>query len=226
MPLWALPQPKLLDGVEVPPWRTIGGRLFDPAREDDIAWLRAQYDEAQAKMPPPPKVGLLSRFLMWLGMDLVVEDPTTASFRERWDRPFEEVVANVAAERRLVEKYDPAQLEGHPMLAQLRSFPEFPAFLLDPDESGNVVAAEMDLQQHQLANPLEPPEMLELAEHFRHCASRYRDTKGDEENHVAICLHAVEAAAEWLSFWAERGHGSKGFWFIQTARGRIQVETG
>jgi hypothetical protein len=227
MPLWAVPQPKLENGLEVPPWRSIGGRTFDPARADDLGWLREQYEEAQAEMPPPPKVPLLGRLLMWFGMNLAVENPAAAAFRTRWDKPFEDVVAQVAAEGRLVEKYDPALLASTPRLASLQTFPEFPAFALEPESKHappNVVAAGTDLPHYRFADILEPPEMLELADEFARCAAEYRATHGEGDDAAFMSLHAVDSAADWLRFWAERGHPSKGCWFIQTQHGRIQVE--
>ncbi len=226
MPLWTVPQSKVVDGVEVPPWRSIGGRAFDRARADDLEWLRAQYDEAEA---PPPNVPLLSRALMWFGMDLAVEHPATAAFRRRWSKPFEEVVAQVAAEARLVEKYDPALLTASPRLAQLQTFPDFPAFMREPKNDGklqNLVAAEMDLPHYRFADVLEPAEMQELAGELHRCAAEYRAKKGEEEDGAFLSLHTVETAADWLRFWAGRGHPSKGCWFIQTPHGRIQVEVG
>jgi hypothetical protein len=229
MPLWAVPQPKLVEGVEVPPWRSIGGRAFDPARADDLERLRKQYDEAQAEMPPPPKLPLLGRLLMKFGMNLLFEHPATAAFRSRWSKPFEEVVAQVATEGRLVEKYDPSLLAGSPRLEQLQTFPEFPAFMLEPEDEGkpqNLVAAETDLPHYRLADVLEPAEMQELADEFARCAAAYRAKNGEADEGAFLSLHAVETATDWLRFWAERGHPSKGCWFIQTPRGRIQVEVG
>jgi hypothetical protein len=225
MPLWAVPQPKVENGVEIPPWRSIGGRAFDAARADDRAWLRKQYDEAQAEMPPPPKVPLL----IGLGVRMAVEHPATTAFRERWDRPFEEVVAQVAEEGHLVEGHDPAALADWPRLAELRSFPEFPAFLLEPDDDGepqNVVAAETDLPFYRLGGVLAPAEMTEVADEFTRCVAEYRAKAGEAADDAFVSLHAVEAAADWLRFWAERGHPSKGCWFTQTPHGRVQVEVG
>ena len=228
MPLWAVPQPKLEDGIEVPPWRSIGGRAFDPQRADDLEWLRERYDHAQAELPPPPKVPLFNRLLLRLGVRLAVENPATTRFRDDWDKPFEEVVARVAAEGWLVEPYNPALLAATPRLAQLRTFPEFPAFMLEPENEGepNLVAAETDLPHECFAGILQPAEMLELADDFVRCAAEYRARNGEDEEAGFESLHAVETAADWLRFWAERGHPSKGCWFIATAHGRIQVEVG
>jgi hypothetical protein len=224
-----VPQPKVEKGVETPPWRSIGGRTFDPTRADDLAWLRKQYDAAQADMPPPPKVPLLIRLLIGLGVRMAVEHPATTAFRQRWSRPFEEVVAQVADEGHLVAGRDPAALADWPRLAELQSFPEFPAFLLEPDADGklqNVVAAETDLPHHRFADVLEPAEMLELAAEFERCGAEYRAKNGEDGDAAFYGLHAVEAAADWLRFWAERGHPSRGCWFTQTPHGRVQVEVG
>ena len=228
MPLWAVPQPKLEDGIEVPPWRSIGGRPFDPQRADDLEWLRERYDQAQAELPPPPEVPLFSRLLMRLGVRLAVEDPATTQFRNEWDKPFEEVVAQAAAERPLVETHDPALLAATPRLAELRTFPEFPAFMLEPGNQfdPNLVAAETDLPYYRFADILQPAEMLELADEFMRCAAEYRARNGEDDEAGFVSLHAVETAAVWLRFWAERGHPSKGCRFIETAHGRIQVEVG
>lgn len=226
MPLWTVPQPKLENGIETPPWRTVGGRAFDASRPDDVAWLRRQYEEAHSEMPPPPKPSPLTRLLMWFGVPLMLENPAATAFRERWDRPFEEVAAQAAEEERLVQKYDPDLLAGLPRLAALQTFPEFPAFMLDPaGEAPNLVVAEIGLPYYRLADLLEPPEMSELADEFAHGAADYRAMRGDEDETVRICLHVIETAADWLRFWAERGHPSKGCRFILTPHGRIQVET-
>ena len=68
--------------------------------------------------------------------------------------------------------------------------------------------------------------MHELADEFVRCAAEYRANNGEDDDAAFMSLHAVEPAADWLRFWAGRGHPSKGCWFIETPRGRIQVEVG
>jgi hypothetical protein len=229
MPLWAVPQPKLENGIEIRPWRSVGGRTFDPTREDDLAWLRAQYDEAQADMPQPPKLGWLTRLLLGLGVRLMTEDPTAAAFRERWNRPFDQVVAQVAAEGRIVRKYDPQVLADWPRLAELPTFPEFPAWTLEAEVDGeaiNRIAAELDLPSYRFADELAPEEMRELASELAHCAGEFRAKTPELDQEGEASLRAVDTAVDWLRFWAERGHPSKGCRFIETPHGRIAIEVG
>lgn len=229
MPLWAVPQPKLENGIEIPPWRSAGGRTFDPTREDDLAWLRAQYDEAQADMPEPPKLGWFTRLLLGLGVRLMTEDPTATAFRERWNKPFDRVVAQTAAEGRIVRLYDPQVLADWPLLAALPTFPEFPAWTLEAEVGGeaiNRIAAELDLPHYRFADELAPEEMRELASELANCAGEFRAKTPEPDVAGEASLRAVDTAVDWLQFWAERGHPSRGCWYTETPHGRIQVEVG
>ena len=214
MPLYLVPLPKIVDGVTIPPWKTLGGRAFDPDNADDLAKLRMMCDAVKQKLPPAPKPGFFAS-LFGLGQ----EDPFTAEYRAKWTRPFEEVVADWASADppKLIQESDPDILKNEWHLKQLDDFPDFPIDELSPmpmneGETGNhVIMAVMDdddiailFDEMLNLDTLPPMRMLKHANTLGRVYKAYMARDAETiDNHSAFF---TVAAADWFRFWAERGH--------------------
>lgn len=237
MPFEWIPLPKTVDGRRVDPEETLGKRPFDPADPQSVKLLREEYDRIQAELPPPPRIGWFKQALEFFGMALAHEHPNIADLRKSWGKPFEEVLAEVAASEEpvLLGEWDKAHFKELPILAELPSMPHFPVSYLDPNGNGgdgvpgNDVMARtklvdfLEIAAGPISEPLSPERMVEIADALGWALEDY-DRPSEEDEGVSELI--VSSAIDWLRFWAGHGHSCHSRTVIRTSHGIFVVEVG
>ena len=237
MPLYLIPLPKTDAEFVVMPWRSMGGKAFEPDDPESTEYLQRLHTRMQ-KQIQPEKRSLLTPAFALFGVRYPAENPTVTSFRDRWGRPFENILAEATAapEDFLVREYDPKVLEKTEYISVLEDdFPWFPFYALydfeGPDgepRTNDVVVrdeeAELAFLGFEAEGSKRPDEMRRVAEIFEKAAENYQPDEGDK--HPEASLLATRAAAEWLRFWADRGHPCEAQRLLWSGQGWYRIEVG
>lgn len=237
MPLYLIPLPKTENGTVIEPWCSMGGKAFDPGDPESMEFLRDLHSRMQERVQPE-KRSLLTPVFALFGVRFPPENPTVTSFRERWGRPFEDILAEATAspEEFLIREYDPDELKGMGHLAAFEDdFPWFPFYALyefdGPDGesmTNDVVAGDEDAELAFLGfegqGPKEPAEMREVADIFDRAADNFKEDENDIDPELS--LMTIRAAAEWLRFWADRGHPCEAQRLLWSGQGWYRIEIG
>jgi hypothetical protein len=237
MPLYLVPLPKIVNGDTVDPWRSVGGKAFDPDDAESMEYLQALHSQMQQRIRPERR-SLLTPLFALFGVRFPAENPTVTSFRERWGRPFEDILAEATAapEEYVIRQYDPQQLKETEYLAELEDhFPWFPFYALydfeGPDgepRTNDVVIGDEDAELAFLdfegQGPKQPEDMRGVADIFDRAARNYRPD--DDDIDPEISLFAVRAASEWLRFWADREHPCEAHRMLWSGQGWYRIEVG
>lgn len=237
MPLYLIPLPKTENKSAVLPWQSMGGKSFQPDDPEAMEYLQHLYTGMQQRIQPE-KRSLLTPIFALFGVRFPAENPTITSYRERWSRPFEEILAEATAcpEDYLVRQYDPQILEKTEYLSSLdEDFPWFSFYTLydfdGPDgetRTNNVVVGDMDAELAFLSfegeEPKQPDEMRHIADIFEKAAASYQP--GEDDEFPEASLFATRAAVEWLRFWADRGHPCEAQRLLWSGQGWYRIEVG
>ena len=237
MPLYLIPLPKTENENTVMPWQSMGGKAFSPDDPESMEYLQDLYAAMQQRIQPERR-NLLTPVFALFGMRFPAENPTITSFRERWNRPFEEILAEATAspEDYLIRQYDPKLLEDTEFLSELdNDFPWFPFYALydfeGPDgepRTNDVVAGDMDAEMAFLGfegkGPQQPAEMRRVAGIFETAAEKFQP--GEDDAFPEASLFVIRAAVEWLRFWAERGHPCEAQRLLWSGQGWYRIEIG
>ena len=237
MPIYLIPLPKTENETVINPWQSIGGKAFDPHDPESMEYLRELHDRAQEQIRPERR-SLLTPVFALFGVRYPPENPTVTDFRERWGRPFEDIVAEATAspEDYLVRWYDPHVLEETDCLKLFKKdFPEFPFYALyDFEGPGGEPMTNHVIARNEAAEdaffsiadevPKHPAEMRRAAEIFDNAAADYQPDADD--THPEASLLTARAAAEWLRLWADRGHPCEAQRLIWSGQGWYRVEVG
>jgi len=237
MALYLLPLPQTDGDAVVQPWQSMGGKAFDPDDPESMEFLRRLCEEKRQQVQPWQRSWLTPVFALF-GFHFPPENPLATNFRERWDRPFEDILAEATAtpDRYLVREYDPEVLQETQYLSDLEYFfPWFPFDLLFEFEAANgeprtnhVITNDWDAEDAFLSfegqGPKQPDEMRSIAEIFEKAAASYEPKEG--EAWAEECVMAALAGAEWLRFWADRGHPCEGQRLIRSSHGWYGIHVG
>lgn len=237
MALYLLPLPKTDSDVEVQPWQSMGGKAFDPDDPESMEYLRKLCEEKRQQVQPWQRSWLTPVFALF-GFHFPPENPTATNFRERWDRPFKDILAEATAtpDRYLVREYDPEVFQETQYLSDLEYFfPWFPFDLLfeftaadGEPRTNHVVTNDWDAQNAFFSfegqGPKQPDEMRSIAEIFEK-ASASHEPKPDHDFPEESVL-AIRAAAEWLRFWADRSHPCETQRLIWSGQGWCSIHVG
>ena len=247
MPLYLIPLSKTENGSTVMPWQSMGGKAFDPGDLESMEHLQGLYEHARARIRPPRRT-LLTPVFGLFGIRYPAENPTVTDFRERWERPFEDIVAEATAAPSdfMIREYDPQILENTEYLSKLEDdFPWFPFYALydydGPDGepmTNHVVVQDTDSADAFLGytdaedafldfegqEPKQPDEMRRIADIFDKAAANY-EPEEDEEYHEPSVFTA-RAAAEWLRLWADRGHPCEAQRLLWSGQGWYRIHVG
>jgi len=184
-------------GRTVDAWETLGARRLDKADPETVEAFRQRYEQNRATLAarPAPKRTWLDRLLG----SRTSEDKD----REYWERPFEEVLEDAAAD-------DPPTVVIYPTgddragLAAV-SGPavrdcDFRAKQLKARHNSVISATGFDDSR---LSDLSIEEMRALADDLEAALGRYREMPLERnEAHEQIVADAVD----WLRFWAAKGH--------------------
>lgn len=237
MPLYLVPLPKTENECTVMPWQSMGGKAFDPNDPESMEFLRVLHARARERIRPVKRTFLTPVFALF-GIRYPAENPTVTDFRERWSRPFDEILAEARASPQdfMVREYDPRVLESTEYLSGLEDdFPWFPFYALYDYDGPNgepttnfVVIQDMDAEDaffgFEGREPKQPDEMSRIADIFDKAATDYQPEE-DEEYHDPS-VFAAHAAAEWLRFWADRGHPCEAQRLLWSGQGWYRVHIG
>lgn len=237
MPLYLIPLPKAENGMTVMPWQSMGGKAFAPDDAESMEYLQVLYGRARQRIQPQKRSILTSVFALF-GIRVLAENPTVTKYRERWSRPFEDILAEATASPGdfLIREYDPGILEKTEYLSKLEDdFPWFPFYAMydfeGPDgepRTNDVVVGDMEAELAFLGfegeGPQQPDEMRRVADIFEKAAKDYQP--GEDDEHPEASMFTTRAAAEWLCFWADRGHPCEAQRLLWSGQGWYRIEVG
>lgn len=236
MPLYLIPLPKTEEEGVVMPWQSIGGKVFDPDDAESLEYLRNLYDSNRQKIRPAPRTLLTPVFALF-GVAYPPENPTVRNFRQRWERPFEDILAEATADPSayMVRSYDPQILRATRYLSAIEDFPWFPIDVLyeldGPDgatQMNEIVMGDDDAEnayfEFGYGKPVEPDTMQSFADIFDRAVARAEPAASDAD--FARDANALHAAAEWLRFWADRGHPCEAQRLLRSGQGWYRIQIG
>lgn len=237
MPLYLIPLPKTVNESTVMPWQSMGGKAFEPGDKESMEYLQDLLAGMQQRIQPEKRNFLTPIFALF-GVRFPAENPTITGFRDRWSRPFEEILAEATAipEDYLIRQYDPQVLESTVYIAKLEDdFPWFPFYALydfeGPDgepRTNDVVAGDMDAEDaffdFEGQDPKQPGEMRRIAGIFEKAAENYLPEEDDQ--HPEASLFTARAVVEWLRFWADRGHPCEAQRLLWSGQGWYRIAVG
>jgi hypothetical protein len=237
MPLYLIPLPKNENESIVMPWQSMGGKAFEPGDPESMEFLQDLYAAMQQRVQPE-KRSLLTPIFALFGVRFPTEDPTITSFRERWSRPFEEILAEASASPKdyLIRQFDRELLNDTNYLSKFDDdFPWFPFYVLydfdGPDGEPRTNDVVVDDEDAELAflgfegeGPQQPDKMKRVADIFEKAAENYQP--GEDDEFPEASLFATRAAVEWLRLWADRGHPCEAQRLLWSGQRWYQIEVG